>query len=238
MEQYNIKKKIADDKIQSIRQKGQQLTKRYSDLCERRQNLTQQKNDGSNPSVVNHTDKIHLNVGGTEMYATRETLTKIKGSRLEALFNGRWEDELLRDEKGRVFLDMDSRYFKTIIDHLDSMTANGDGGGEDNVSTWPTLPKATDQKMLELYIDLLRLHQEDHSGSNVNNILPHFVSSNSSNNSRIESHEDEDLLQAVKNEAQELKGIKENLDEMEKELEEEEEFVSFFTTVHPQVQVK
>ena len=51
-------------------------------------------------SNIMDSDKIRLNVGGTEMYSTRETLTKIKGSRLEALFNGRWEDKLLRDEKG------------------------------------------------------------------------------------------------------------------------------------------
>ena len=40
-------------------------------------------------SNIMDSDKICLNVGGTEMYATRETLTKIKESRLEALFNGR-----------------------------------------------------------------------------------------------------------------------------------------------------
>ena len=228
MKLYIIKKQIADDKIQRIRQKGQQLTQRYSELIVRHQNLTQQ-NDGSS---VNHTDKICLNVGGTEMYATREMLTQIKGSRLEALFNGRWDNKLLRDKKRRVFMDMDVRYLKPIIDHLHSMTANGDAGdcGGGNILDWPKLSNTFDQKMLELYIKLFRL-REDHGISNVseNNII----------NSGTESHDETNLLQqAVKNEAEELEKFKNNLNDMEKELEEEEDFVSFFTTIHPHMQVK
>ena len=97
MEQYNIAIKFTDENLNSIRQRGQKLNQRHSDLLERHHNLTQQ-NGGSE---INDSDKIHLNVGGTEMYAVRETLTKINGSRLEALFSGRWEDKLLRDELSR-----------------------------------------------------------------------------------------------------------------------------------------
>ena len=83
MEQYNIAIKLTNDKLHSIRQRGQSLAQRYSDLIEKQQKLTQQ-NGGSD---IKDSDKIHLNVGGTEMYALRETLRKIKGSRLEALFS-------------------------------------------------------------------------------------------------------------------------------------------------------
>ena len=85
MEQYNIAIKLTDKKLQSIRQRGQSLIQRYSDLLEKQHTLTQQ-NGGSD---VKGLDNIHLNVGGTEMKVLRKILTQIKGSRLQVLFSGR-----------------------------------------------------------------------------------------------------------------------------------------------------
>ena len=89
MNKYNVAKKLTDQKLHAleahiltIRQRSEKLIKRRSGLLERKRDLTQ-RNGGSD---IKDSDKIHLNVGGTEMYAMRETLTKIKGSRLEALF--------------------------------------------------------------------------------------------------------------------------------------------------------
>ena len=234
MEQYNIRKQLTDKKLHNIRQRGQRLTQRYSDLLERQHTLTQQ-NGGTD---IKGSDKIHLNVGGTDMYALRETLTKIKGSRLEALFSGRWEDKLIRDEKGRVFLDMDVRYFKKIMEQLNLYSivmSKGDDNNTSEFSNWPKFPDKTEQKTLELYIDLLCLRKE--SPGKDENTHP-FVAKKSNNNSNNEGSSEscQDLLEAVKNEAQELDEIEEKLDKMEKELEEEEEFVSFFTTAYPQVQ--
>ena len=48
----------------------------------------------------------------------RETLTQLKGTRLEALFSGRWENVLLRDAKKRIFLDVSPSCFKKIVDFL------------------------------------------------------------------------------------------------------------------------
>ena len=58
------------------------------------------------------------NVRGTELFARRDTLTVVKGSRLEALFSGRWKNQLLRDESGRVFMDVDPSMFKKILEYL------------------------------------------------------------------------------------------------------------------------
>ena len=84
-------------------------------------------------------DKMHLNVGGTDMHALRETLTLINGSHLEVLFSGRWENKLLRDKKGRIFLDLDACYFKKIMEYLYSMKANKDGSKE-NLPDWHKFP--------------------------------------------------------------------------------------------------
>ena len=110
MEQYekvraqtDLQRKALDAAILNVRNRSQQLTERYSKLIERQCDLTQKK-DGSN---IKGSDKIHLNMGGTNVYALRETLTLVKGSRLEVLFSGRWENKLLRDEEGSIFFDLD-----------------------------------------------------------------------------------------------------------------------------------
>ena len=55
---------------------------------------------------------------GTEIFACRDTLTVVKSCRLEALFSGRWENQLLRDDQGRVFMDVDPKSFKKILEYL------------------------------------------------------------------------------------------------------------------------
>ena len=52
-------------------------------------------------------DLIEINAGGKIIVAKRSTLTQIQGSRMEALFSGRWEKKLMRDGQGRIFLDVD-----------------------------------------------------------------------------------------------------------------------------------
>ena len=44
--------------------------------------------------------------GGVIMSVNRDTMTQIKGCRLDYLFNGRWEKRLSRDSNGKVFLDI------------------------------------------------------------------------------------------------------------------------------------
>ena len=62
--------------------------------------------------------RIYLNVRGTELFARRDTLTVVEGSPLGALFSGRWQNQLLRDESGRVFMDIDPSMFKKILEYL------------------------------------------------------------------------------------------------------------------------
>ena len=52
------------------------------------------------------------------MFVTRNTLTHIKGTRLEALFSGRWDNRLPRDKEGRVFLDFNTKCFWAMVDYL------------------------------------------------------------------------------------------------------------------------
>ena len=240
MDQYDTAKKRTDQTLQAleahiltIRQRSQKLIERRTDISNRQRYLTQQ-NGGSN---ISGSDKIHLNVGGTEMYVLREVLTRIKGSRLEALFSGRWEDKLLRDEKGRVFIDMDVRYFKKIVEHLHLMRTSKDDDDKEEVplDNWPKLPNETEQWRLELYLDLFRLRKEKNSThtSSISN------ASEASNNKKKKHKQGtvsyEEMLDVIKIEESELDVVEKKLDEMEKDQKEEEDFVSFFTMSHPQV---
>ena len=60
---------------------------------------------------VNGLEFLDIKAGGVIMSVTRGTLTQIKGSRLEAIFSGRWDKHLLRDGNGRVFMDINPKCF-------------------------------------------------------------------------------------------------------------------------------
>ena len=67
---------------------------------------------------VDGSEIMDINAGGVIMFVTRDTLTQIKGTTLEALFSGRWDKRLLRDGDGRVFLDVNQKCFLAVVDYL------------------------------------------------------------------------------------------------------------------------
>ena len=218
------KKQALDDDILHIRDLYKQQLKRHNDLLARQTDLMN-INGGSN---IQASDVIHLNVGGTKMHILRETLTLIKGSRLEVLFSGRWESKLLRDEEGCVFFDVDPLYFKKIVEYLYSVKLfqewhkQDDTGSQTSQSDQPQLPTfedPTDQAVFDLYVDFFRLSKVDCcevvTGEEIT--VPAAEDGNSY----------DDL---IGNEKEELIKVQTKLDEMEQRLEEEESFVSFFTT--------
>eukprot|EP00957_Ditylum_brightwellii_P183738 13994784-Ditylum_brightwellii.AAC.1 len=63
-------------------------------------------------------DTIEVNAGGVIVTATRGTLTQQKGTIMEALFSGRWDKELQKDDAGRIFLDVNPVCFQDIVNYL------------------------------------------------------------------------------------------------------------------------
>jgi len=63
-------------------------------------------------------DVVDLNAGGHLHSVSRGTLCLAEGSLLAALFSGRWEDSLQRDQQGRPFLDVDPHAFEKILGFL------------------------------------------------------------------------------------------------------------------------
>ena len=48
-------------------------------------------------------------------------MTLLGGTRLEALFSGRWDRILQQDDEGRIFLDVNPVAFCAIVDHLNEV---------------------------------------------------------------------------------------------------------------------
>ena len=67
---------------------------------------------------MNNDDIINLNVGGTKLTTLRSTLCQVEDSLLAAMFSGRWEDNIKRDQDGAVFFDFNPQYFVLILDYL------------------------------------------------------------------------------------------------------------------------
>ena len=67
---------------------------------------------------MNNDDIINLNVGGTKLATLRSTLCQVEDSLLAAMFSGRWEDNIKRDQDGAVFFDFNPQYFILILDYL------------------------------------------------------------------------------------------------------------------------
>lgn len=109
-----VKESEFDRIVHSIRIKRDALEKRKKDL-QTQQKLLTQKNGGDH---VQKSDILHLNVGGEMITARRKTLTQIKGSLLETLFSGRWENCLQRDDNGYIFLDVNPYCFRKIVEYL------------------------------------------------------------------------------------------------------------------------
>jgi hypothetical protein len=74
-----------------------------------------------NAQEISPDDLVEINAGGKIIVARRSTLTQMNGTRLEALFSGRWDKRLLRDARGRIFLDVNSQCFQSIVDYLNEL---------------------------------------------------------------------------------------------------------------------
>eukprot|EP00581_Thalassiosira_minuscula_P019375 CAMPEP_0183715018 /NCGR_PEP_ID=MMETSP0737-20130205/9394_1 /TAXON_ID=385413 /ORGANISM="Thalassiosira miniscula, Strain CCMP1093" /LENGTH=869 /DNA_ID=CAMNT_0025944071 /DNA_START=140 /DNA_END=2749 /DNA_ORIENTATION=+ len=70
-----------------------------------------------NPNA-NENDLLEINAGGRIVAARRSTLCQIEGSHLATLFSGRYENQLQRDDAGRIFLDVNPKCFRAIVDYL------------------------------------------------------------------------------------------------------------------------
>jgi hypothetical protein len=90
------------------------LQERMSRLINKKDEIAK---ENGNIEVTNE-DLVEVNAGGEIVVAKRSTLTQIRGSEFEAIFSGRWDKKILRDNHGRIFLDVNPTCFRAIVDYL------------------------------------------------------------------------------------------------------------------------
>lgn len=130
---------------------------------------------------------MHLNVGGTELFASRQTLTTIESSNLEVLFRGDMDGNLVRDEEGRVFMDVDPCLFQKIIEYLQAVQiANDMINGHDNTPAVPSVDLG-DHETFTKYLDFFGVKDQDSSDSrstvSKDQFLSYFTKTNESGES-------------------------------------------------------
>ena len=132
---------MIDDAEKELTERIDKLTKEKCEIAEENGNINA-KGD----------DLVEINAGGKIIAAKRDTLTQLKGTRLEALFSGRWENKLQRDSNGRIFLDVNPKCFQAIVDYLNELMISS----EDNP---PRLPSVAEEykHVLKHQLDLFGL---------------------------------------------------------------------------------
>jgi len=136
--------------INKLKEVEEQLLDRLQELEERKRNSSAVY-DGS--EYVRDDDVVEINAGGKIIAARRGTLCQLKGTRLEALFSGRWEKKLQRDGSGRIFLDVNGDCFQAIVDFLNEMTISS----EEHPSEPPTMIDVGYKQVLVQYLELFGL---------------------------------------------------------------------------------
>jgi hypothetical protein len=195
-----------DSSITKINDKHQALKKQHQHLIDRQEALAH-KHGGAD---IKLSDIIRLNVRGTKLFARRDTLTVVKSSRLEALFSGRWENQLLRDDQGRVFMDVDPKSFMKVLEYLYMVKISED---EDALLPMPEVDESK-KDMFDSYLDFFKLRSEGKITSKAS--LPSQTS----------------VVSTTTDQKEMLAKMKQELDTIQKALENEESFVTFFTKDH------
>eukprot|EP00984_Skeletonema_dohrnii_P026449 scaffold15824_cov84-Skeletonema_dohrnii-CCMP3373.AAC.1 len=108
--------------IQKLDEDEKQLRDRLRDIDERKQQCAAE----NGITDVSDDDLIEINAGGKVIAAKRGVLTQRKGTRFEALFSGRWEKKLQRDNSGRIFLDVNPKAFRAIVDWLNMLSISSE----------------------------------------------------------------------------------------------------------------
>ncbi len=125
---------------------GRQVLDRFNKLEEEKVAAVASNGDED----VSDDDIIEINAGGKIISTQRGTLTRWEGTRLEALFSGRWEKMLLRDGDGRIFLDVDGDCFQAIVVYLNELASSTEGSYPEPPSVYEEL-EAVLAHQLELF---------------------------------------------------------------------------------------
>ena len=118
----NFLKKF-DEQIQKLNDEEKCLRERLGEVESMIHNCVAENGNVDN---ISDNDTVEINAGGKIVAVKRGTLTQIKGSRWEALFSGRWDNKLLRDNSGKIFIDVNGDCFQAIVDYLNELSISSE----------------------------------------------------------------------------------------------------------------
>uniref|UniRef100_A0A6U3TM16 TLDc domain-containing protein n=1 Tax=Ditylum brightwellii TaxID=49249 RepID=A0A6U3TM16_9STRA len=104
---YDTHSRIIEQELQSIKEGFDEIEKQKEECMSEYGDMN-----------VDENDLLQINVSGKIISVARGVLTQVKGSMLEAMFSGRWENQLMQHEDGFIFLDVNSTCFQAIVDYL------------------------------------------------------------------------------------------------------------------------
>ena len=139
----------------------------------------------------------------------------VMGSHLEALFSGRWENQLFRDAQGRVFMDVDPCLFRKILEYVYRVKLSV---GSDELPPLPSVPKGK-QSSFRAYVDFIALRSKDVASDNTAGTEEDAV--DQGDGFSIQDHKSF------------IASTKAEFDETEKKLAVEDSFFAFFTKGNP-----
>lgn len=129
----SVKRQLDDERAQmkaEFAEKEKALHKKLEEVRERMHSewawvMKASGNEGNVDAMVDTAEQgeaqsveriVVLDVGGKRFKTTRDTLTKVPGSMLEAMFGGR--HPLHPDKDGSFFIDNDGTYFGEVLNYL------------------------------------------------------------------------------------------------------------------------
>mmetsp|Transcript_43239 Transcript_43239/g.90853 ORF Transcript_43239/g.90853 Transcript_43239/m.90853 type:complete len:233 (-) Transcript_43239:515-1213(-) len=120
-----------DAQLKELNRKETLLVKRLDELNKKKVETAQAN---GNEDAAGE-DLVEVDAGGKIIAAKRSTLTQLTGTRMEGLFSGRWDETVLKDRQGRIFLDVNPLCFQAIVDYLNEKLISS----EDNPPALPTI---------------------------------------------------------------------------------------------------
>ena len=114
---HDNQERYYNETISALGERESHLAKRLNELNRKKDEIF--RANGTLDSADD--DLVEINAGGIIIVAKRSTLTQMQGTRLEALFSGRWDKLLQRDSHGRIFIDVNPTCFQAIVDYLNEM---------------------------------------------------------------------------------------------------------------------
>jgi len=225
--EYTAAKNFADDQLGVI----------LSNICDKTEALLQRRKalQRSGNNIKEH-EIININAGGSIFKVRRDTLTIVKGSRLQVLFNGKLESKLLRDDSDCIFFDVDPYHFEMILERLFVLKLlNEQKDDHDHGTTQDIAPKLEpdEQAIFEIYWSFFtnQAEEQEEESEREETLEEEVFSETDGGVASASRGNTQVLLDCVKRELEELRALEEEVNLMEqKRLHvDRESFIAFFT---------